>query len=432
MERLRALDALQYRFEGSANVAYQGPAPDEPAAFQYVVDFARAYEEDRAALTIGFSAGPSAFESTRHLDLTRTSGADEAARRARLVPHAVLRAFLDAPASVTLISRGPAEDVIAGVVGPNLVRVHIDARTQLVKATSWPIDDLRHGDSIAQAVFGDYSELDGWLVPGRFRYQEADITVFDLAYEIYAFGAEPMPSPAPETEGGAPSPGRGSPPGESEVFGEGVVALYDVAGPDYHALGVATPSGVVLIEAAGSIRDGLALTQRAQNVLGGPVVLVGATHHHGDHSGGFAGAVAHGASGLVAQGHAEFFTDMATALRSFAPVSFEPREEIDLIAVPAGGSHDVAERIVAYDVGNSHSREHLIFFVPDAGVLFQSDMAVFLWDGSVEPARDQACRLLSFIEEARLPVNTIVGGHGRPGTLEDLREAVRLRDTPCP
>lgn len=432
-DRLRALEALRYRFDGPAQFTFQGPSPDEPGEFQYVIDFARSYEEQRANLMVGFARGPSVFENTRYLDLTSVDDASEAARQARLSPHAVLKAFLDAPATVSLISRSADEDVVAGILGAQLVRAHIDAQTGILERVSWPINDLRRGDAFGQAIFNGYSEADGWLVPGRVRYEEADALILDLPFEIYSLGVEAQPARPPEAEAAAgPGPTRGSPPSESQAFGEGVVALYDVAGPDYHALAVRTPDGVVLIEAPGSIPDGLALAERASQALGAPVVLVAATHHHGDHSGGFAGAVAHGADAIVAEGHAQFFADMATAARSFVPLSFEPRQDIDHISVPAGGKREIEGRIVAYDVGNTHSREHLVFLVTDSGVLFQSDMAVFLWDGSVEAARDQACTLLGYIEAHDLPVETIVGGHGRPGTVEDLRAAVALRETPCP
>lgn len=431
-ERLRAAGALRYHVDGPARIASQGPAPDEPADYRYHVDFALSFADGRAVVTTGFAFGPSRFESTRHLDGETVRGANEIARHARLSPHAILDAFLDEPASLTLISRDPDTDVIAGVLGRQLLRVHIDRQSGLVERVVWPIDDPRHGDALAQASFADYREAEGWRLPGRVRSEEAGHEVFDLAFEIYALGAGAMPVTASDEAPASPGPGRGSPPGDSHVFGNGVVALYDVAGADYHSLAVQTEDGGLLIEAPGSIGDGLSLLRRASEALGGPVTLVASTHHHGDHSGGFPGAVSQGADAIVAAGHAGYFHDAATAPRSFSPVRFDPVEEITLHTVPAGGRLEIGGRVIAYDVGNVHSREHLVFFVPDAGVLFQSDMAVFLWDGSVEPARDQACRLLAFLEAEQLPVRTIVGGHGRPGTLEDLRAAVALRETPCP
>ena len=109
-----------------------------------------------------------------------------------------------------------------------------------------------------------------------------------------------------------------------------------------------------------------------------------------------------------------------------------PVREPRITVVAPGGENRISPRVIAYDAGPSgHVNQHLVFYVPEARLLFQTDMAVFRWDGSVESARTQTCRLRAFIREKGLDVDVIVGGHGRPGTLEDLDRAIAQREEGC-
>lgn len=234
-----------------------------------------------------------------------------------------------------------------------------------------------------------------------------------------------------EAQGGGPDSPRATfeqPSAETFLhrdYAAGVRVLFNTGGPDYHSLAVATSDGVMVIETPGSVASGKRLIERAGEL--GAVKYIAATHHHGDHSGGVAGAASSDRTLVVAASHRAFFEDMITAERRFLTFEFAPVDEPAFATIPARGEMTVGGRMVAYDAGpTGHSDAQLVFYVPDAKLLFQSDMTVFRWDGSVEPARTQTCRLRAFIREQELDVDVIVGGHGRPGSLDDLGRAIAL------
>ena len=195
---------------------------------------------------------------------------------------------------------------------------------------------------------------------------------------------------------------------------------------------MATPAGAILIEAPGTVDDGKADVLRARSATASPLRYIAATHHDGDHSGGIAGAAFDGARLVTARAETPFFRDLLSAERNFARARHVPATDVTIEDVPPGGELEILGRVIAIDAGPSgHSDAHLVFWVPDAGVLFQTDLAVFRWDGSVEPARAQTCVLRAFIRDRQLEVRTLAGGHGRPGTLADLDLAIALREGGC-
>lgn len=439
-DRLLEAEGLTFAFEGEAYFPYQGPTPDEPGVFNYTEGTAVAYSSRAMQVTSGFTGGETAFTRTVDVDGTDLAAQAEFARQLRQSPHAVIREWIASPRDLVLADRTRREWIVSGAFYGKLTHAYIDRETRLVSRIEVPFDDPRSGDAAAIAEFSGYYDEEGWRYPSRIRVVEAGNVIFDLPYQHYSVGAPSIVAQEPaEIESDAPSQAdEASTPPErpsAETFlhrdyGEGVRALFNTGGPDYHSLAVATDEGVIVIEAPGTLANGTALVERASAL--GPVRFIASTHHHDDHAGGAAGAAGEGRRYVVAEGQRAFFEDMVSAQRSFLPFRFEPHENQQFISVPEGGEVDIAGRVIAYDAGPSgHSNAHLVFYVPEARLLFQTDMAVFRWDGGVEAAREQTCRLRAFIEEQDLEIDVIVGGHGRAGTLDDLDAAVAAREAGC-
>jgi glyoxylase-like metal-dependent hydrolase (beta-lactamase superfamily II) len=152
------------------------------------------------------------------------------------------------------------------------------------------------------------------------------------------------------------------------------------------------------------------------------------SHHHIDHSAGAAAFDDSDAVILTTPGNVDWFTRMARNDREFIgrpAVAAKP-------SVRVVNGMEVIGPVRILDVGPSgHADEHLVFYFPEHRMLFQSDMAFFLDDGSVRPASITTCALIQYIETNSLAVDTVVSAHGRRGTMDDLRRAVELRESPC-
>jgi glyoxylase-like metal-dependent hydrolase (beta-lactamase superfamily II) len=437
-DRLSETRGIEYGIQGEARFPYQGPAPENPGTFQYTESTAMEFPTRRMTVTSGFTGGETAFTRTVSFDGGSASAHPDIARQLRQAPHAILREWLGAPRYVLLAGETEEHWIVSGPLYGALVHAHIDRVDHLVDRVEVAYDDTRHGDASAVAEFLEYQRQGDWRVPRRIRVVEGGTVIFDLPYSVYRLDVqvaapEPPSAEVPATD--APPRAEVQRPGPDTFLhrdhGGGVRVLFNTGGPDYHSLAVSTAEGVVVVETPGSVTDGRALIERAGAL--GRVAFVAATHHHDDHAGAMPGAASEDRRVVVAESHRDFFRDMITAPRSFLAATFVPVAAPGFLTVPSGGERPLAGgRVIAYDAGpTGHSDAQLVFYVPDGKLLFQSDMAVFRWDGSVEPGREQTCRLRAFIAEKALDVDVIVGGHGRPGTLADLDEAIRLREEGC-
>lgn len=414
--------SIGWEVEGTLYSPNQGPVPSEPAQQRLTHRQYGDFNSGETYVALAFSGPESAFERSTVLRHDR-GGPDLLELTAISIP-SVLRHLAAEPADLRVLSRDSRRTLIVGPMLGRLVELELGP-DGLPRELSYVFEDDLFGDSVRRFEYSDYRRRNGRNLPGRIRQLEAGRIVFDAQLEGVAIdGGRPGWSAAIK-----PRPAH--PPAESSGFAveriaPGIHYVKQYGGSDYHGLAVETGEGWAVLETPGVLGDGTALREALFAISNKPIAYAAATHHHSDHSAGMAAFAGDPVTILTTPGNVAFFRTMMEAPRDFSRAA--PRARV--VALSPGQRVGPVQFL---DAGpTAHVKEILVFYFPEHRILFHSDMGRFNDDGSVEPARPQTCTLVSFIERNGLAVDRIYSGHGRPGTMDDLKRAVAMRETPCP
>ncbi|HEX6095469.1 MAG TPA: hypothetical protein VF432_04015 [Thermoanaerobaculia bacterium] len=216
-------------------------------------------------------------------------------------------------------------------------------------------------------------------------------------------------------------------PPRIEELAPGVFLVRNAGGPDYHSLVVRFRDRLVVVEAPRS-------PQRARTAIAAikgwdaqrPIEEVAVTHHHDDHLGGIRGYAEAGARIVTTEGNVSLIEALLGAPHTIRPAA---RVAAQVIGIRSARkiADDTNELIFLNPGPNDHVSESLIAWLPRQQIVFQGDL--FRYDpGRPEAARQSAVAFADFIARQNLPVKTIVGVHGEPASMDDLRQAIAMRD----
>lgn len=169
---------------------------------------------------------------------------------------------------------------------------------------------------------------------------------------------------------------------------------------------------VVVVEAPYSEAQSMSLARMVENNIGKPIRYAVPSHPHYDHTSGIRALVSLGASVLTAEGHEDELRMLVESAHSNPPdvlaTQIAQGAEVGQIEVFSGMTEvaDGEQTLELYEVtGIPHVSPKVLAFVPDGGVLFQSD----LFFGAASP---DAEALYQAVQDLGLDVQQIVGGHG--------------------
>jgi glyoxylase-like metal-dependent hydrolase (beta-lactamase superfamily II) len=187
----------------------------------------------------------------------------------------------------------------------------------------------------------------------------------------------------------------------------------------YHSMAVDQGDHLVLLEAPLSPAYAEAQKKILEKLRPGKRVShVLVTHHHGDHGGGLKNWAEWGATIVAAKGATAALQRQLKARGLSGPAKIE---EVDGRRSFGAG----ASRIDAYAFASSHAEAHLLMHMPVPKILFQGDMFYLPARGPVPAAFPIVTDMVNQIEALKLDVGTVVGVHGRAGTMAEVRESVR-------
>lgn len=458
------LDAVAFTLEGTARAQYQSPRPEPPyleLAVTLEVEAAPGRRWARVTTATTFPEGT--FGQGRllgpdgggavDLDSGRVTAApvawEDFARDFRRSPQLVVRDAWERRAHLrwlgsSTIDGAPCDLVTFPYFGATELTVAIDPEGRVVRH-EFLFDDLLQGDAPVVAEFADYRRDGGRWLPGRFRQEEAGVVAMEGRYTRMEVGGEPdagpfdVPGAADSGEGarGAAPPATAPPAGAGKRtvrLAEGVHLVRGLDGGDYNSLLVDLGDAFAVVEApvgAAAAREVLEAARALDPAK--PIRHVIATHHHDDHAGGVPHLVqllrvegSPGARVVTSPGNAAFFRDATAARRTLAGPAVAPEAPAELVLVEDGElALGDGRTLRILDVGpTEHAAEMLVAWLPESGILFQGDLIRFPDEGPLEPARVHARRLLDYLESRGLEPRVVAGVHGRPGTLEELRQAV--------
>ena len=233
---------------------------------------------------------------------------------------------------------------------------------------------------------------------------------------IQAFRAQP-PIPAP-----------GGPP--TVAITTVAPGILRAAGPNYNAMVVEQADRLVLVEAPLSADFTQALLDSlAARFPSKRVAWAVNTHHHWDHSGGIRTALANGIPVVTQERNVDFIRSIGTARKTVKPDALSRGRRLPQIIAMADsmtlGTGDNQVALYAFGPTAQDGGNHLVAFVPSAGVLFESDIL------SVPPGprptlpKPAAAEIIAFAQAHGLRLTQVVGGHGEVATLESIQLAAR-------
>src|SRR5437016_2215523 len=213
---------------------------------------------------------------------------------------------------------------------------------------------------------------------------------------------------------------------------EAAKGVYHVKGSDHHSMAVEMKDYIIMVEAPFFEERSVAVMKAVEEKIPGkPIKYLVLTHFHIDHSGGIRAYAAKGATIVTQEGIVPFVKTVLSRPKIMRPDSLAKAGNI----TPAiEGVKDVksltdGERTVELrEIANPHSSGMLLIYLPKEKILFESDL--FTPGAAVDPTNTQgvqnALALFTAINNAKIQIDRIVGGHGDFAPLRELAKIAGL------
>lgn len=426
---LAAFTSVSYDASGSQNVHSEGRVPgeiieantfesqiwyvhegrhlraDEVRDTQFPFAFPRMFSrvlEGAKGWTGGVEGVPGVFPSG---DVEPDKAAGHAWMQELLVPHILLRRALDGEFGVQSLGSldfgGTPHEAFGLDVPGSAVEAFVEPSTGRLSGLAITAHDTLLCDKRLEVHFSNWVQLGGYDFPahvelrgygGTMHVEDRSNVELDgvLAADVFAF---PPEATLPQDDALA-TIGRKRFPYYYLTSAMGVPFSLNQTSIDatalapgvffvaatHNSLVVEQQDGVIVVEAP---LDG----QRSQAILdwvalefpGKPVSHTVVTHHHLDHAGGLRRFVAEGSSIVLAQQGEDFFRNevLAGQCAVLPDALAQGPREADIVSVPSAGStvfDDVQNPVVTYQVETEHAQDMLLVYLPNQGILFNSDL----------------------------------------------------------
>jgi glyoxylase-like metal-dependent hydrolase (beta-lactamase superfamily II) len=349
----------------------------------------------------------------------------------RAFPVLLLKEALQKPESLRIVRSDATRKVIlfADAEG-NVITLFIDPATLLVTKIERLTDTFLEGLGTEETVFSDYRKVAGLTMPFHVRTLLNGELQSEIEYADVRVNTDPAAALFDMPAGFEVGP---------EVGGAPAITLTRL-GQDLYYVNAIPTNGiffyssmfavfndfVIVVESPLSDRVSQAVIAKIHETAPQkPIRYLLPTHHHTDHLGGIRAYIAEGATVVTTPGNVAFIEKLAAIEHplSSSPSAHAAKATIETFTkkrVFTDGTH----ALELYEVGPSpHAGEIVMAYVPAEKIAFVSDLFPVYFKGS-DPATSPA--FIDFeakLRELGLQIDTFASGHGKVGTMDDLKRA---------
>lgn len=305
------------------------------------------------------------------------------------------------------------------------ISLYIDDKTNLLSKHEILGTDAFSGDVVLETIFTGYRSEGGRMVPiGRLDRRGGEPTlevkILDVEFNApltdenfkLAAGMK-VPTPAPAAQ-------------PSTKLSENV---YTINAGGYNVLAVGFKDHVFVMEAPnGDNTSRQAIAEIKKVFPGKPIKYIAVTHHHDDHAGGIRTYIAEGATVLSLPGEKTFWEKVATSKFTIDPDALTQNPQplkIELIEKGRRVLTDGTTTVELIDIGpGGHTDEMLVAYFPNEKFVFQGDLLNRPANNDPATINDTTVHFAKWLDEKKLDVTRVVGVHGPPSTIDELRQGV--------
>lgn len=350
--------------------------------------------------------------------------------RLRVVPHLVILNALNRSSRVRYLGTATFDGRSHSVISyPNEdgieYSLYIDDKLGLLSKHEVLVTDPYAGDSVVEMVFTGYKNENGSVVPtGRVDRINGEL-MNDVKYVDVRFNA-------PITDESFKVPGNvraAAPALQAQPFTKYADNIYTVNAGGYNVLAVGFKDHVFVMESPGGDNaSNQAIDQIRKLFPGKPIKYLAVTHHHDDHAGGIRRYIGEGVTVIVLPGEKAFFEKVAQSRFTIDPdfLTLNSRAiQIETIKEGRRILTDGTTTVELIDIGpGGHTDEMLVAYLPAQKLIFQGDLLNRPANGDPATINDTTIHFANWLENSKLAVERVIGVHGPPSSLEELRKGV--------
>ncbi len=324
-------------------------------------------------------------------------------------------------------------------VDGSLVTLCFDRRSGLLSQIEALSDNFIVGWATSETAFSDYRMVDGVRMPFHVVTRLENQVTSDLRYSSVAINTHPPDSLFDRPKGAivGPEVGAGQLAPTVRMLAKDVYYVNAIETGSvffYSSMFVAFNDYVLVVEAPLSDAVSQAVIAKIkETVPGKPIRYLVPTHYHVDHLGGIRGYVAEGSTIVTTQGNRRFVELLSAVAHPLNPdrLSAQPRVTSIETFERKRVFSDSAHLVELYNIGPTpHVDEMVMVYLPREKLVFVSDLFLVSYLGGLGEAEPVTVAFADAISKLGLQIETIAGGHGRIGTIDDLRLALQARSTP--
>lgn len=310
------------------------------------------------------------------------------------------------------------------------ISLYIDDKTNLLSKHEFMTTDPFAGDVVVEMVFTGYKNEGGQMIPsGRLDRRSGEL-MNDLKFANVRFNAT-LTDDSFKIPTGLRAATAAPPATTSVKYSENV---YTVNASGYNVLAVGMKDHVFVMEAPGG--DGVsrqAIGEIKKLFPGKPIKYFAVTHHHDDHAGGARTYIAEGSTLIGLPGEKSFFEKIVKSKFTIDPDALTLNPQPLRFEGIKDGRRVVSDGSVTVeliDIGpGGHTDEMLVAYLPAEKLIFQGDLVNRPGNGDPATINDSTVHFVEWLGKSGLAVDRVIGVHGPPSTLDELKKAVVGRRT---